>query len=62
LKLSPADHIDFGYFLNQTGRPILYLCEWPLYLQNGGITPDYEAVAATCNTFRNYNDIQVQMF
>ncbi len=26
-----------GKFLNQTGRPILYYCEWPLYDRAGGI-------------------------
>ncbi|XP_021376495.1 alpha-N-acetylgalactosaminidase-like isoform X1 [Mizuhopecten yessoensis] len=40
-------------FLNLTGRPILYTCEWPLQLKH----PDYKAVAENCNIFRIFNDI-----
>ncbi|XP_021367071.1 alpha-N-acetylgalactosaminidase-like [Mizuhopecten yessoensis] len=51
--------IPVGYpimekFLNLTGRPILYSCSWPAYLPN----PDYEAIAKSCNIWRNYGDIQ----
>ncbi|XP_060079424.1 alpha-N-acetylgalactosaminidase-like [Ylistrum balloti] len=56
---SARSDVPIGYpimrkFLNLTGRPILYTCEWPLQLQH----PDYEAVAENCNVFRNYDDIQ----
>ena len=27
-----------GHYLNQTGRPILYSCEWPLYMRALGAT------------------------
>ncbi|XP_050416483.1 alpha-N-acetylgalactosaminidase [Patella vulgata] len=51
--------MPFGYpimefYLNQTGRPILYSCSWPAYTA----TPDYKAIAKSCNIWRNYNDIQ----
>ncbi|XP_069130858.1 alpha-N-acetylgalactosaminidase-like isoform X1 [Argopecten irradians] len=51
--------IPIGYpimeqFLNLTGRPILYSCSWPAYLK----TPNYEAIAKSCNIWRNYGDIQ----
>lgn len=28
---------EFGRYLNATGRPMVYSCEWPLYQQNKGI-------------------------
>ncbi|KAL7635615.1 UNVERIFIED_CONTAM: hypothetical protein RMT77_013432 [Armadillidium vulgare] len=45
---------EFGYYLNQTGRPIVYSCEWPLYQSNA----NYTAIRETCNLWRNYNDVQ----
>lgn len=44
----------FGRALNATGRPMLYSCEWPMYLAQSGITPDYEKIAGTCNIWRNF--------
>lgn len=46
---------DFGHYLNQTGRPIVYSCEWPLYWKAG--TPDYQSISETCNLWRNHDDI-----
>lgn len=46
-----------GHYLNKTGRPILYLCEWPVYMRALGAKPNYTAIAETCNTFRVYGDI-----
>lgn len=39
---SDAADMDYGYeafglFLNQTGRPMVYSCEWPLYQLIAGI-------------------------
>ena len=59
---APAD-MQFGYptmefFLNKTGRPILFACEWPfntIFIFKK--VPDYAAVRKTCNMWRNYNDI-----
>ncbi|RXG73717.1 hypothetical protein Avbf_00113 [Armadillidium vulgare] len=45
---------EFGYYLNQTGRPIVYSCEWPLYQSNA----NYTAIRETCNLWRNYHDIE----
>ncbi|XP_039871612.1 alpha-galactosidase A [Simochromis diagramma] len=42
--------------LNNTGRPILYSCEWPLYewpLKQ----PNYTAIRETCNHWRNFDDV-----
>jgi alpha-N-acetylgalactosaminidase len=40
--------------LNATGRPIIFSCSWPDYIEN----PNYTAVAKYCNLWRNYDDIQ----
>lgn len=47
----------FGFFLNQTGRPMVYSCEWPLYQLFAGLTPNYTAIQKTCNLWRNHGDI-----
>ncbi|KAK7460742.1 hypothetical protein BaRGS_00038857 [Batillaria attramentaria] len=59
---NPRD-ADYGYpvmefFLNKTGRPILFSCEWSVYQRKQGMAINYTAVANGCNTWRNYNDIQ----
>lgn len=46
------------FYLNKTGRPILYSCSWPAYVVASGKIPDYKAIANSCNIWRNYNDIQ----
>lgn len=28
---------EFGYYLNQTGRPMIYSCSWPVYQIYAGI-------------------------
>lgn len=47
---------DFGKYLNETGRPIVYSCSWPAYW--GDKIPNYPAIAKSCNLWRNYGDIQ----
>ncbi|XP_069680372.1 alpha-N-acetylgalactosaminidase-like [Periplaneta americana] len=48
---------EFGLYLNETGRPMVYSCSWPAYLEFSGIEPDFEALKKTCNLWRNYGDI-----
>lgn len=48
---------EFGRYLNQTGRPMVYSCSWPVYQEFAGIKPDFEALKETCNLWRNYVDI-----
>ncbi|GAB1600014.1 alpha-N-acetylgalactosaminidase-like [Argonauta hians] len=43
-----------GFFLNMTGRSLLYSCSWPAYVAK----PDYQAIAKSCNIWRNYHDVQ----
>jgi len=28
---------DFGQYLNETGRPMVYSCSWPVYQEFAGI-------------------------
>ncbi|KAF0303355.1 Alpha-N-acetylgalactosaminidase [Amphibalanus amphitrite] len=56
---SDPDSMDVGYpefggYLNDTGRPMVYSCSWPAYQSN----PDYPAIARACNLWRNFDDIQ----
>ncbi|XP_076446682.1 alpha-N-acetylgalactosaminidase-like [Babylonia areolata] len=46
-----------GFFLNKTGRPILYSCSWPAYITGKGAIPPYKDIAKSCNLWRNYADI-----
>ncbi|KAL4230836.1 hypothetical protein ACF0H5_011210 [Mactra antiquata] len=49
---------QMSYYLNQTGRPILYSCSWPAYQVEARIVPDYKKIASYCNIWRNYKDVQ----
>lgn len=44
---------QFGQYLNDTKRPIVYSCSWPAYISN----PNYTAIIETCNLWRNFDDI-----
>ncbi|XP_059479744.1 alpha-N-acetylgalactosaminidase-like [Neocloeon triangulifer] len=49
---------EFGFHMNQTGRPMVYSCSWPAYQTEKGIDPNYTVLAQHCNLWRNYDDIQ----
>jgi alpha-N-acetylgalactosaminidase len=49
---------EFGYYLNRTGRPMIYSCSWPVYQIYSGIEPNYTAIKGACNLWRNFDDIQ----
>ncbi|KAK4884298.1 hypothetical protein RN001_000569 [Aquatica leii] len=51
-------YTDFGKFLNNTGRPIVYSCSWPAYLEIPGIHANYTYLAEICNLWRNWADIE----
>ncbi|XP_061169448.1 alpha-galactosidase A-like [Saccostrea echinata] len=53
-----AGYEAMGFFLNKTGRKIVYSCEWPFYKLVSGLSVDFAAVRNTCNMWRNYFDIQ----
>lgn len=49
---------EFGRLLNETGRPMVYSCSWPVYQEEKGLMPNYEALKRHCNLWRNWDDIQ----
>ncbi|XP_071033585.1 alpha-N-acetylgalactosaminidase isoform X3 [Parasteatoda tepidariorum] len=51
-------YIEFGKFLNQTARPMIYSCSWPYYQLMSNMEPMYESIAQHCNLWRNYHDIK----
>ncbi|KAJ0171927.1 hypothetical protein K1T71_012690 [Dendrolimus kikuchii] len=51
-------YIKLGQYLNITGRPMVYSCSWPYYIQYiHKKTPDYEQIYRHCNLWRNYHDV-----
>ncbi|GFR91502.1 alpha-N-acetylgalactosaminidase, partial [Elysia marginata] len=57
-KDMPYGYPIMGKFLNMTGRPILFNCQWPGYLVGQGIQPNYTAIRNSCNQWRNFVDVQ----
>ncbi|XKL64048.1 hypothetical protein PGB90_004134 [Kerria lacca] len=49
---------EFGKYLNNTGRPIVYSCSWPAYQEYAGMKINFQLLVNYCNLWRNYNDIQ----
>ncbi|XP_053130016.1 alpha-galactosidase A isoform X2 [Hemicordylus capensis] len=47
---------DMSRALNETGRSIVYSCEWPLY-QRPLQKPNYTEIKQYCNYWRNYEDV-----
>ena len=52
-----AAYPRFGEFLNKTGRPMLYSCSWPDYLNDH---VNFSYVGEKCNLWRMYRDIYSQ--
>ncbi|CAF0889045.1 unnamed protein product [Didymodactylos carnosus] len=48
---------EMGALLNKTNRQIGYSCSWPAYQEFSKITPNYTAIADSCNLWRNWADI-----
>lgn len=46
---------DFGHYLNQTGRHMVYECYWPMYLKQKGMHIDWGKISSTCNLWRMYD-------
>ncbi|KAK6172590.1 hypothetical protein SNE40_016215 [Patella caerulea] len=60
---SQREDFDRGYpamsfYLNQTGRPMVFTCEWPDYQTTHGIMPNYTGIRDACNYWRNWKDVQ----
>ncbi|CAK1547750.1 unnamed protein product [Leptosia nina] len=51
-------YIKFGQHLNASGRPMVYSCSWPYYIEFiHHKTPDYKTISRHCNMWRNYHDV-----
>ncbi|KAF2885944.1 hypothetical protein ILUMI_20230 [Ignelater luminosus] len=48
-------YVEFGDYLNKTGRSITYSCSWPAYMPVE--QADYSLLPKTCNLWRNAWDI-----
>lgn len=44
--------------LNQTGRQVLLVCEWPFYQWVAGGEPDFSVAADNCNAWRYWHDVE----
>jgi len=55
-NLYPEGYKTFGFYMNQTARPMIYSCSWPAYLQDKG--KPYKDIADHCNIWRNWADVQ----
>lgn len=51
----PVDYPAFGKALALSGRPIVYYCSWPAYIQGKA---NFTQIAQYCNGWRSYDDIQ----
>lgn len=49
---------EFGYWLNRTGKRMVYSCSWPVYQIYSGMTPNFSSIIEHCNLWRNFDDIQ----
>ncbi|RVE39861.1 hypothetical protein evm_015489 [Chilo suppressalis] len=53
-----AGYIELGQELKKAGRPMVYSCSWPYYIQYiHNKKPDYSPIAKHCNMWRNYHDV-----
>ncbi|XP_052758079.1 uncharacterized protein LOC113513446 [Galleria mellonella] len=51
-------YIKLGQYLNETGKPMVYSCSWPYYIEYiHNKKADYDSVARYCNLWRNYHDV-----
>lgn len=57
IKSMDTGYPQFGMFLNETNRPIVYSCSWPAYQEDAKMQPNYTLIAKYCNLWRNYDDI-----
>lgn len=55
-SMYPEGYKAFGWYMNQTARPMLYSCSWPAYLEDKG--KPYKDIAKHCNIWRNWADVQ----
>ena len=49
---------EFGYYLNQTGRPMIYACSWPVYQTYSGMTVNI----LSCNFVQLFKNFIMNQF
>ncbi|CAH8517095.1 unnamed protein product [Dicrocoelium dendriticum] len=56
----PLGYEDFGKYINQTGRPIVYSCSYPAYIgwQANHSLVEWERLKKNCNLWRMLSDVQ----
>ncbi|XP_064481598.1 alpha-N-acetylgalactosaminidase-like isoform X1 [Ornithodoros turicata] len=57
-RLMDKVYPQFGKALANSGRNMVYSCEWPFYQELAGIIPNYTYISETCNLWRNYGDMR----
>eukprot|EP01124_Arcella_intermedia_P032605 TRINITY_DN7633_c0_g1_i2.p1 TRINITY_DN7633_c0_g1~~TRINITY_DN7633_c0_g1_i2.p1 ORF type:complete len:398 (-),score=28.04 TRINITY_DN7633_c0_g1_i2:65-1258(-) len=53
-----AGYTNYSSALNATGRPILFSCSWPAYVDDPTKALYYPYMARICNIWRNWDDIE----
>ncbi|KAI5702800.1 hypothetical protein M8J75_004246 [Diaphorina citri] len=48
---------EFGKYLNETGRPMVYSCSLPAYQEERKMEINFTNLVEVCNLWRNYDDI-----
>jgi len=56
-NLYEAGYTNYSNALNSTGRPIMFSCSWPAYINDSQKELYYPYLAKICNIWRNWNDI-----
>jgi len=51
-------YTEYGMYLNQTGRPMVYSCSYPAYTEYYNVTIDWDHLTKICNLWREYDDIR----
>ncbi|XP_070198179.1 alpha-galactosidase A-like isoform X2 [Littorina saxatilis] len=59
LKEMDISYPAFGFYLNNTGRRMVYGCSWPAaQIVLGKMQPNYASIRQHCNIWRNFLDVQ----
>lgn len=56
----PGGYEELGRLMNQTGRPIVYSCSYPAYIdwRSNHSLIDWDRLQRNCNLWRMYDDVQ----
>lgn len=51
-------YVTFGRYLNMTGRPMVFACDWPQVLRRLGGQINMTKVMTTCNLYRTFEEMK----